>query len=143
MHINMKSRSSQKLRRALLANAIFSAICGSLMVFAEPSVLSWLGLKAISIRPIGVFLMGFSLYLIWMMNHGRVPKSLVSGVIAGDWAWVMGSIILLMLNANLFSWLGILLVTDVAVVVAVFAILQGLGLRQASATAHNSAPAMR
>ncbi len=138
MHINMKSITSQKLRRALLANAIFSGISGSLMVFAEPAVLSWLGLSTISIRPIGIFLLVFSLYLIWMANHGRVPKSSISGVIAGDWAWVLGSIILLVLKGSMFSWLGILLVTDVAVVITVFAILQGLGLRQASGSLHNS-----
>jgi len=132
MHINMKLMPSQKLRRALLANAVFSAVCGSLMVFAEPAVLSWLGLEAFSIRPVGLFLLIFSVYLTWMSQHDRVPKSLVTGVIAGDWAWVLGSIMLLMLKAGLFSWLGILLVTDVAVMVAVFAILQGLGLRQAS-----------
>ena len=138
MHINMKSITAQKLRRALLANAIFSGISGSLMVFAEPAVLSWLGLSTISIRPIGIFLLVFSLYLIWMANHGRVTKSSISGVIAGDWAWVLGSIILLVLKGSMFSWLGILLVTDVAVVIAVFAILQGLGLRQASGSLHNS-----
>jgi hypothetical protein len=132
MHINFRSMPAQTLRRALLANAIFSVICGSLMVFAEGSVSSWLGFNGSGILPIGAFLLVFAVYLVWMANQSSVPTHLVSGVIAGDWAWVLGSVLLLLLRSELFSWTGKLLIIDTAVVVAVFAILQRRGLSLAS-----------
>ena len=133
MHLNLRSRPSGTLRRALLANAAFSAFSGSLMVFAEASVLSWLGLDSFAILPIGAFLLAFALYLLWMGNHQRVPADLVKGVIAGDWAWVIASVLLLLFKAGLFSTTGILLIIDVAVIVGVFAIMQSRGLRLATA----------
>lgn len=135
MHINMKSESSRFLRRALLANAAFSAISGGLMALAEPAVLSWLGLEAVSIRPIGFFLLAFSAYLLWMACYRRVPQDLLKGVILGDWAWVAGSALLLLLRPGLFSWTGMFLVIDIAIVVSVFALLQGKGLKRASEAA--------
>jgi len=134
MHINFKSMPAQSLRRALLANAIFSVICGSLMVFAEGSVSSWLGFTGSGVLSIGAFLLVFAVYLVWMANHSSIPKHLVGGVIAGDWAWVLGSVLLLLLRGELFSWTGRLLIIDTAVVVAVFAILQRRGLSLASAS---------
>ncbi len=133
MIIKLKSNSSRKLRRALLANAAFSAISGGLIVFAEPLVLTLLGLENIGIAPIGIFLLVFAIYLVWMSGRENLRGVLVSGVIVGDWAWVLASVALLAFSGGLFSTLGVVLIIDIAVVVAVFAIMQTRGLKQATA----------
>ena len=132
MRINLKENHANKLRRALLGNAIFSGFSGATIVLAEPLVLGWLGLREISIWPIGAGLLIFSAYLFWMSQSTKLPGELVTGVILGDWAWIAGTVVLLLLKAQLFSGFGIFLLLDIALVVAIFAILQARGLKTVS-----------
>ena len=129
MRINLKEKHASKLRRALLGNALFSGFSGILIVLAEPLVLGWLGLREISIWPIGAGLLIFSAYLFWMSQSTKLPGALVKGVILGDWAWIAGTVVLLLLKAQLFSGFGVFLLLDIALVVATFAILQARGLK--------------
>jgi hypothetical protein len=130
MYINLKSNSAKNLQRALLANALFSGFCGGLILLAESTVLGWLGIEGLGIWPIGALLLLFSAYLFWMIRQRRLPRILVSGIIGGDWVWVLGSAVLLVLNAGLFSTTGVVLILDVAVVVAIFAVLQQRSLKK-------------
>jgi predicted ABC-type exoprotein transport system permease subunit len=134
MRINLKEKHASKLRRALLGNALFSGFSGILIVLAEPLVLGWLGLQEISIWPIGAGLLIFSAYLFWMSQSTKLPGALVMGVILGDWAWIAGTVVLLLLKAQLFSGFGVFLLLDIALVVAIFAILQARGLKTVSAS---------
>lgn len=131
MYLNLKDSSATKLRKAIQANAIFSATSGLVIVVAEPLVLGWLGLEGVGIWPVGAMLMGFSGYLFWMSRNSRVPGALVQGVILGDWAWVAGTALLVYLKASLFSGFGLFLLLDVAAIVSVLAIMQTRGLRHA------------
>jgi hypothetical protein len=131
MNIDIKNNSSPALRRAIMANALFSGLSGLLIVAFEPAVLSWLGLGSVSISAVGVMLIGFALYLAWMANSRRVPVATIRAVIFSDWAWVAASIVLVGLKAAIFSGFGIFLILDIAVVVMVFALLQGRALKQA------------
>ena len=131
MYLNLKDRSAAKLRKAIQANAVFSAVSGLLIVVAEPLVLGWLGLEDDGIWPVGAMLIGFSGYLFWMSRSSRVPGALVQGVIFGDWAWVGGTALLVYLKASLFSGFGLFLLLDVAVIVSILAIMQTRGLRHA------------
>lgn len=130
MTLDLTEYSSRSLRRALLGNALFSAISGSLILIAQPLVLSWLGLTGADIRPIGAFLLLFAAYLAWMSRQRRLPRVLVAGVIAGDWTWVLGSVALVVLKPALFSTMGLLLILDVAAVVLAFALWQSRGLKK-------------
>ncbi len=131
MYLNLKDSSAAKLRKAIQANAIFSAASGLLIVVAEPLVLRWLGLEGVGIWPVGAMLMGFSVYLFWMSRSSRVAGALVQGVIFGDWAWVGGTAVLVYFKTSLFSGFGLFLLLDVAAIGATFAILQTRGLRYA------------
>ena len=131
MYLNLKDSSAVKLRKAIQANAIFSAGSGLLIVVAESLVLGWLGLEGISIWPVGVMLLAFSVYLFYLSRSNRVPGASVQGIILGDWAWVGGTALLVYLKASLFSGFGLFLLLDVAVIVAIFAIMQTRGLRYA------------
>ncbi len=139
MKIDMRQSPGSFLRKAVLANAIFSALSGLLIVLFEPTVLRWLGVDPIGIWPIGAMLLGFSLYLLWLAYGRNVPVSLVKGVIFGDWAWVAGSALLVLAKAATFSGFGIFLILDTALIVMVLALLQSRGLRKFLAQPLNQA----
>jgi hypothetical protein len=134
MRINLRENQAIKLRGAILGNALFSGLSGALIVLAEPLVLGWLGLQEMSIWPFGAGLLLFSAYLFWMGQSTKLPGALVKGVILGDWAWVAGTAVVLLLKAKLFSGFGVFLLLDIAIVVAIFAILQARGLKTVSAS---------
>ena len=130
--LNIKQDSARGLRSALRANAVFSAISGLLIVFAHDQVLAWLGINGLNISAIGGGLILFSAYLFWMSSRTSLLRVLVSGVIAGDWAWVAGSAALVIFKAASFSTMGLFLIVDVALAVMVFAIWQQRGLKNAA-----------
>lgn len=131
--LNLHHETARSLRNALRANAIFSGVSGLLIVLFHNQVLQWLGLGEVNLLAVGAGLVLFSVYLFWMSNRQNLPRSLVSGVIAGDWAWVLGSVVLLVFKAGIFSSLGVFLIAEVALVVMVFAIWQQRGLTQTMA----------
>jgi len=133
--LNLKSETARSLRNALRANAVFSGLSGLLIVILHSQVLLWLGLVEINIMVLGVGLVLFSAYLFWMGSREQLDKSMVTGVIGGDWLWVVASAVLLVFKGEMFSTLGVFLVTDVALLVMVFAIWQQRGLKAASQTA--------
>ena len=132
--LNLQHESARSLRNALRANAIFSGVSGLLILILHNQVLNWLGLSGINIMVLGAGLVLFSAYLFWMSNRDQVDKSMISGVIGGDWLWVLASAVLLAFKADVFSTFGIFLFADVALLVMIFAIWQQSGLRRSIAS---------
>ena len=80
---------------------------------------------------IGASLLAFSGFLFYLANRDSIAKPIVLAVIAADALWVGGS--WLAIAAGLTSGGGTWAVAGVADIVALFAILQWLGLRKAEA----------
>ena len=131
--LNLQHETARSLRNALRANGIFSGISGLIIVLLHSQVLIWLGISGVNIMAIGIGLILFSTYLFWMASRAALPRTLIKGVIGGDWAWVLASAVLLAFKGNMFSTLGIFLLTDVALLVMVFAIWQQRGLKRVTA----------
>jgi len=120
------------LRSTLLANAAFSLVCGVLLVaLASP-------LKAVFGLPAGwpLLLIGFGLLpfavLVGITARQPTPKrSYVLGFAVADVAWVLASVLVLVLAWEMISPLGRSLIAGVALVVAGFAHLQFLGVGRA------------
>lgn len=88
------------LRRALLANAVFSGICGSLCALASSAVAGLVGIAPAEIFALGVNLEVFAILLVVLATR-RDPargwvRALVMAVIAMDVLWVAGSAALLL-----------------------------------------------
>ena len=128
--LNLQHETARSLRNALRANGIFSGISGLIIVLLHSQVLIWLGISGVNIMAIGIGLILFSTYLFWMSGREQLDKSMVMGVIGGDWLWVVASAVLLAFKASMFSTLGIFLVADVALLVMVFALWQQRGLNR-------------
>ena len=118
------------LKRALLANAVFSFISSIVFVAAPDSVARFVGLfRANDVRNIGFQLLAFAAFVFWVQM--RLPRTVgwVRVIIAGDVLWVIGSAALLLLRPAGLTVSGNWAIAGVAVIVAGFATVQTLALR--------------
>jgi ribosome-associated toxin RatA of RatAB toxin-antitoxin module len=121
---------SRLLRRALLANAVFSIACGTALATAPARIAVALGLERpaplVGLGP-GLLLFGVSLVLLArapVINPGRAR-----GASAQELGGVGGSVVLLAGWPQLLGATGRLVVGGVAAVVGALALLQLSGLR--------------
>ena len=123
---------SQLLRRALLADAIFSGIAAVLLTLDATALAPLLELPEVLLRETGLFLIAYTALVGWLAARARVPKALVVLVIAGNAAWTIGSIALLFSGTVTPNLLGEAFVVAQAIATGVFAELQYIGLRRSS-----------
>ena len=121
---------SQLLRRALLADAIFSGIAAVLLTLDATALEPLLELPEVLLRETGLFLIAYTALVGWLAARARVPKALVVLVIAGNAAWTIGSIALLFSGTVTPNLLGEAFVVAQAIATGVFAELQYIGLRR-------------
>lgn len=118
------------LRRAILADAIFSGISAVLLTLGAGMLAPWLSLPEALLREAGLFLIAYAALVGWLGTRQTMPKALVVIVVAGNAAWTLASIALLFsgwVNPNL---LGEIMVAAQAIAVGAFAELQYVGLRK-------------
>jgi len=126
--------SSTLLRRALLADAVFSGV-GALVMTLDASVFaSLLELPEALLRETGLFLIAYTALVGWLGTQSSVPKVLVMIVVAGNAAWTLASIALLFSGAVSPNLLGEIVVVAQAIATGVFAELQYIGLRRSGST---------
>jgi uncharacterized protein YjeT (DUF2065 family) len=126
-------RSSQLLRRAFVADAVFSGIAAVLLAADADVLAALLELPQELLREAGLFLIAYTALVGWLGARVAVPRALVVLVIAGNAAWTIGSIALLLSGAVSPNLLGHAFVAAQAVATGVFAELQYLGLRRSVA----------
>jgi hypothetical protein len=118
------------LRRALLADAIFSGVSAVGLTLGAGMLASLLNLPEALLRETGLFLVAYAIFVGWLGTRASLPKALVLIVVAGNAAWTLASIWLLfsgMVSPNL---LGEIVVVAQAIATGIFAELQYIGLRQ-------------
>lgn len=109
------------LRIALATNGAFSAISGSLMLLNPSFIGGWLGVQAPALlRVIGLGLVAFAIYLAHQAVQRRAAtwRALLASL--ADFAWVVGTLVLLTIRPRAFSPEGNLLVIAIAAVVGGF-----------------------
>ena len=127
--------SSLFLRRALLADAVFSGVSAVVMTLDAGALAPFLNLPEALLRETGLFLIGYAALVGWLWSRPQVPRPLVMIVIAGNAAWTLASIALLFSGAISPNLLGEIVVVAQAIATGVFAELQYLGLRRSGSTA--------
>ena len=125
---------SQFLRRALLADAVFSGIAAIVLTLDAGALAPLLALPEALLRETGLFLIAYTALVGWLGTRQTMPKVLVGIVIAGNIAWTVGSIALLFSGAVTPNLLGEALVAAQAIATGVFAELQYVGLRRSGGT---------
>lgn len=122
--------NSPLLLRALRLNALFSGSSALLMLLAGPWIAVQLGLSsATPVYATAGLLAVFALQLWNIVRTRKIRTIEIAGIILGDIAWVVGSVILVALFYSSLTTTGLLLVDLVAVAVLYFAIQQLRGLR--------------
>ena len=122
--------SSQLLRRAFIADAVFSGVSAAAMVLDASALASLLNLPEALLRETGLFLVAYTALVGWLGTRTDVPKALVMLVIVGNAAWTLASIALLFSGAVAPNLLGIIVVVAQAIATGVFAELQYIGMRR-------------
>jgi hypothetical protein len=118
------------LRRALLADAIFSGVSAVLLTLGASPLASLLNLPEALLRETGLFLVAYAALVSWLGTRPSIPKPPVWIVIAGNAAWAVASIALLFSGWVTPNLLGEVAVAMQAIAVGVFAELQFVGLRR-------------
>ena len=115
---------------ALRLNAWFSGLSALFMFVAAPWVVVQLGLPGpASVYVVAGLLLLFALQLANIVRTGEIRAAEVIGIIGGDLAWVVGTIVLVALFYPALTAAGLILVDVVALAVLFFAIQQIRGLR--------------
>ena len=118
------------LRRAILADAIFSGASALLLTSGAGALAPLLNLPEALLRETGLFLIAYAALVGWLGTRPSMPKPLVWIVIAGNAAWTIASIALLFSGAVTPNLLGEVFVAAQAIAVGAFAELQYIGLRR-------------
>ena len=126
----MTTAISTLLRRALLADGAASGLSGALLVFDAAPLAELFGLPPALLS--GAFSLAYAVVVAWMGTRDRLWRPAVWAVIVGNAAWALGSIELLLSTHP--TALGQAYVVAQAVLVAVLAELQFIGLRRSAAS---------
>ena len=121
---------SQFLRRALLADAIFSGAGAIGFTFGAGAFASLFNLPEALLLETGLFLIAYAAFVGWLGTRAQVAKALVMIVVAGNAAWTLVSIALLFSGEVSPNVLGEIMVVAQAIATGVFAELQYVGLRR-------------
>src|SRR4051794_5102391 len=122
--------ASTFLRRALLADAIFSGVAALGFTFGASAFASLFNLPEALLRETGLFLIAYTALVGWLASRASVARPLVLLVVVGNAAWTVGSIALLLSGAVSPNLAGELMVVAQAIATGVFAELQYVGLRR-------------
>ena len=125
---------SQLLRRALLADAIFSGVSAVGLTLGAGVLAPFLNLPEALLRESGLFLIAYTAFVGWLGSRQSVLKALVLLVIVGNAAWTLGSIALLFSGTVSPNLLGQVFIVAQAIATGVFAELQYVGLRKSGET---------
>lgn len=121
--------NTRPLHIALLANAVFSVVCGLLMLVWPGFIENLLGIQApLLLRLVGLGLLVFAVDLVHQATRPRLATWRALYASVSDFLWVITSVVGLLLFSDLFSLTGVVLLLIVAGVVLAFACWQIWGI---------------
>ena len=129
------ANSSLPIRWALLIDAVASGGMGVLLLAAANQLAPLLGLPVSLLRGVGVFLIPFAAFLLWIARRAGALHGLIRTVVIGNVLWILGSILLLVSGSVSPTGLGTLFVVAQAAAVAVFAWLEYRAVANTSSNA--------
>lgn len=136
MHMNMieQPRSDTFLRTVFRFNAVFGALSGVIFTLASNWLSRLSGIEPAYVFPVtGILLIGFAIWLARLSLQEKITNQLAWFVVTSDLLWVLGSLAVLIVGWPPLSVPGKWIVAALAEVVAVFAILQVIGIRKKGA----------
>ena len=119
------------LLRALTLNAIFSGASALIILIAGGWFVGQFSLgTAVPVYVIAGILAVFAIQLTNIVRTRNIRIWEITGIIVGDIAWVVASVVIVALYYRTFTPTALILVDLVALAVLLFAVMQFRGLRQ-------------
>ena len=126
----MTSTTKEYVKKILLADALFAATSGVIGIAAAGPLSQLMGLNdPIYLMVIGVALVFYSLDLAFVALKAAHKPLFLKLFFAGDVAWILASIVLLLGYADLFSLTGMILIDVAALIVVGFPMSKYKGMR--------------
>ncbi len=119
------------LRRVLRTDAVVSGATGLLMLGGATFLTRFLALPEPLLRSAGLVLLPYAAFVAYIATRERLARPAVWAVIIANALWTTDSIMLLLSGWVVPNALGYAFVIAQALVVAVFAELQYIGIRRA------------
>jgi hypothetical protein len=121
------------LRRALVADALVSAVVGAVMALGANALQGLLNIPSALLMPAGLALFPYAAYLMWLATRPAVPRAAVWVPIVLNVLWA-AECVLFAVNANPPpTLLGEAFIASQVIAVLVFAGFEFIGLRRACA----------
>jgi hypothetical protein len=119
------------LHTILRFNAAFSGVFGLAFLFFPARFANWLGIPStVAITITALLLFVWEFYVFQLVREPFISPAKVWGIIAGDLAWVLGSVVLLLGAFLPLTTAGKWFIAVIADLVLLFAIVQFFALRQ-------------
>lgn len=135
--MSRSTETPRALRRALLVDAAGSVGMGLLLTIDAGALEPMLGLPALFLRGVGLFVIAFAAALVLLATRPAANRGIARAIVAGNVLWVFGSVLLLAVGPFRPTLLGELFIGAQAAAVALFAYLEHAALRgQSGATLH-------
>lgn len=129
--VTKSNQESNLLRNALRGNALFSAISGLIALLAAQSVATFTGIEApVFFVVLGIVLILYAADLWWIATRETIDRRFAWAAIVLDILWVAGSIVILLSGWISLTAAGGWAIALLAETVAIFSILQYIGLRR-------------
>ncbi len=129
----MTAKNGDSLLRATMrANAAFSTVSGLILAAGSYAIGPRIGVEpSWIVLIVGLGLLPFAFELITNSRKQIVDLGRVRQAVAGDFAWVIASVVIMFVDPTGLTTTGYIAISGVAVVVATFALLQWNGSRRA------------
>jgi len=135
----MTENASSLLKFTLLLNAGFSLLTGLACLLFAGNLAPWTGIAPWILYALGVGLLIFAADVAYTATRNPINILFAKITIAADVAWVAGSILLLAFFSEFLTFNGQLTVELIAIVVAVFATVQSVGVKRYTQTGRQTA----
>ena len=123
--------NEKKLRAVLKANAFFSLFSGAGIALFHSGLAGFMGIANGQVLiGVGIGLMLFSITVFYAAMQKTISPKQVKSIIIQDWAWVLGSALVIALQAWELTIAAYWAIGIVALIVADFAIFQSFFLRK-------------
>jgi hypothetical protein len=126
----MTTSTSRFLRRVLIVDAVTSGVIGLVMVLGAGLLELLLAVPGTLATYAGLSLIPFAALVGWLASREHMPKLAVWAVIVCNALWAADSLLLLVSDFVAPSPLGIAFIIAQALVVAILAELEFVGLRR-------------
>lgn len=120
------SDTNRLLRFALLADAASSGAMGLALAIGAGPLDGVLGLPAILLRPLGLALIPFAIFVAWVGTREAIRPVFVWTIVVVNAFWVLDSAVLLMWSGLSPTLLGQIFVTAQAAAVGGLAVIQAV-----------------